>query len=55
MANSKMLRTLAIHAQASTSGDMRAQVATFTVGIPQTERLDVEERQIGPSHPRKGE
>jgi integrase len=32
--------------------DMRAQVATFTVRISQTERLDVEERQIGQSHPR---
>jgi hypothetical protein len=32
--------------------DMRAQFATFTVRISQTERLEVEERHVGQSHPR---
>jgi hypothetical protein len=44
---------LAIHAQASTFATCaRAQFATLTVRIPQTERLEVEERYVGQSHPR---
>jgi hypothetical protein len=40
-ANSKMLRKLAVHAQASTFlRDMRAQFAMFKVRISQTETLE---------------
>ena len=40
-ANSKMLRKLAVHAQANTFlRDMRAQFATFAVRISQTETLE---------------
>jgi hypothetical protein len=48
MANSKMLRKLAIHAQSSTFARSRS-VRDVHDTHSQTERLEVEERHVGPN------
>lgn len=46
MANSKMVRKLAIHAQASTFANHAGSIRDVHVPISQTEKLEVEGRHV---------
>jgi hypothetical protein len=52
MANSKMLRKFSDSGTGEHLRDRRAQFATYTVRVSQTERLEGEERHVDQLHPR---